>query len=77
MFRVVGRVVVVGETLVDSVGLEQERWLAVWLGFLVVGLGVAVVAGTLVPWKDWEVGGVGWFLVVGLRLAAVDGTPMG
>ena len=37
LFRVVGRVVVVGGTLVDSVG----------------------------------------FLVVGLRVAAVDGTPMG
>ena len=27
------------------------------------------------PWKGWEAGGAGGFLVVGLRFAAVDGTP--
>ena len=53
LFRVVGRVVFVGGTLVDSAGLKQERWLVGVLGFLVVGLRVAVVAGNPVPWKDW------------------------
>ena len=66
--RVVGlRVAAVGGTLDDRVNLKQEPCLVVLLGlFLVVGLRFAAVAGTPVPWKGWEVGGAGWFLVVGL-----------